>query len=209
MIKILIVDDHAVVRIGIQQFLASTEDLAITAEAATGEEGLARALQGNIDLVILDLTLPDMNGLEVLKRIRRKNETLPILIFSMLPEEDFTLPALTAGASGYLSKESSPDQILTAIRTVVSGTRYVSPLTTEKLLSGMISAGQPVLHDTLSWRETEVLLLLSKGISLTNIGKQLHLSVKTVSTYRGRVLGKLALASNAEITRYVIQHKLG
>ena len=100
MIRILIVDDHAVVRIGIQQFLASTDDLAITAEAETGEKGLARALQGDIDLVVLDLTLPDINGLEVLKRIRRKNETRPVLIFSMLPEEDFTLPSLASGTSG-------------------------------------------------------------------------------------------------------------
>ena len=207
--KILSVDDHAVVRIGIRQFLADTEDLEVTQEAASGEEGLALALQDKVDLVVLDLTLPDINGLEVLKRIRRKNETLPVLIFSMLPEEDFALPSLTAGASGYLSKDSPPDQILTAIRTVAAGTRYVSPFLTEKLLSGSVSTGHQLLHDALSWREMEVLLHLSKGISLTNIGKQLHLSVKTVSTYRSRILEKLAMASNAELTRYVLQHKLG
>ncbi len=209
MIKILIVDDHAVVRIGIRQFLAGTEDVGITAEAATGEEGLAAAVEGDFDAVVLDLTLPDMNGLEVLKRLRRKKQTLPVLIFSMLPEEDFALPALTAGASGYLSKDSPPDQILTAIRTVAGGTRYVSPFLAEKLLSGTMSTGHQAPHDTLSWREMEVLLLLSKGISLTNIGKQLHLSVKTVSTYRGRILEKLDLASNAELTRYVLEYKLG
>lgn len=209
MIKVLIVDDHAVVRSGIEQFLAATEDVAVTAEAANGEEGLAAALQGDFDVVVLDLTLPDMNGLEVLKRIRRKKQALPVLIFSMLPEEDLTMSALAAGASGYLSKDSPPDQILTAIRTVAGGLRYVSPFLAEKLLSGNLIAGQQSLHDALSWREMEVLLLLSKGVSLTNIGKQLHLSVKTVSTYRARILGKLGLSSNAELTRYVLEHKLG
>lgn len=209
MIKVLIVDDHAVVRSGIEQFLAATEDVAVTAEAANGEEGLAAALQGDFDVIVLDLTLPDMNGLEVLKRIRRKKQALPVLIFSMLPEEDLTMSALAAGASGYLSKDSPPDQILTAIRTVAGGLRYVSPFLAEKLLSGNLIAGQQSLHDALSWREMEVLLLLSKGVSLTNIGKQLHLSVKTVSTYRARILGKLGLSSNAELTRYVLEHKLG
>jgi two-component system, NarL family, invasion response regulator UvrY len=123
----------------------------------------------------------------------------------MLPEEDFTLPALAAGASGYLSKDSPPDQILMAIRTVAAGMRYVSPFLTEQLLSGAVVTP----HDALSRREMETLVLLSKGMSLTNIGKQLFLSVKTISTYRMRLLEKLALKSNAELTRYVIQHKLG
>ena len=209
MIKILIVDDHAVVRIGIRQFLADTNEAVITKEAASGEEGLACALCDDFDVVVLDLTLPDINGLEVLKRIRAQKPKLPVLIFSMLPEEDFTLPALAAGASGYLSKDSPPDQILIAIRTVAAGMRYVSPFLTEQLLSGAVVTPHPMPHDTLSRREMETLVLLSKGMSLTNIGKQLFLSVKTISTYRMRLLEKLALKSNAELTRYVIQHKLG
>ena len=209
MIKILIVDDHAVVRIGIRQFLADTNEAVITKEAASGEEGLACALCDDFDVVVLDLTLPDINGLEVLKRIRAQKPKLPVLIFSMLPEEDFTLPALAAGASGYLSKDSHPDQILMAIRTVAAGMRYVSPFLTEQLLSGAVVTPHPMPHDALSRREMETLVLLSKGMSLTNIGKQLFLSVKTISTYRMRLLEKLALKSNAELTRYVIQHKLG
>jgi DNA-binding NarL/FixJ family response regulator len=209
MTNILIVDDHSVVRSGIRQFLAGTPDLAVTAEAANGQDGLMLALQGNFDAVVLDVTLPDINGLEVLKRIRRKKPNLPVLIFSMLAEDDFAIPALGSGASGYLSKDSAPEDILLAIRTVAGGTRYVSSSLAEKLLSGSIATGQALAHDALSWREMEVLLLLSKGVSLTNIGKQLHLSVKTVSTYRARILEKLSLASNAELTRYVLEHKLG
>ena len=209
MINILIVDDHSVVRSGIRQFLAGTEDLAVTAEAANGQDGLDLAQKGDFGVVVLDVTLPDINGLEVLKRIRRKKPNLPVLIFSMLAEDDFAIPALENGASGYLSKDSSPEDILSAIRTVAGGTRYVSPFLAEKLLSGNVATGQQVLHDALSWREMEVLLQLSKGVSLTNIGKQLHLSVKTVSTYRARILDKLSLASNAELTRYVLEQKLG
>lgn len=209
MIKILIVDDHAVVRSGIRQFLSETDDVAVIAEASNGEEGLALALKGGFDVVVLDVTLPDMNGLEVLKRIRRKNPDLPVLMFSMLAEADFAIPALGAGASGYLSKDSAPEQILSAIRTVAGGNRYVSPFLAEKLLAGSLVIAPLSFHDTLSWREMEVLLLLSKGAPLTNIGTQLHLSVKTVSTYRARILKKLGVESNAQLTRYVLEHKLG
>ncbi len=209
MIKILIVDDHAVVRSGIRQFLSSTNDVEVIEEAESGEQALALALQGNFDVIVLDINLPDMNGLEVLRRIRRKKQKQPVLIFSMLEEEAYAMPALSAGASGYLSKDSSPDQILMAIRTVASGGRYVSSFLAEKLLAGSVPQGQQVLHDKLSWREMEVLLLLSKGIALTALGAQLHLSVKTVSTYRARILKKLNVSSNAELTRYVLHHKLG
>ena len=209
MINILIVDDHAVVRSGIRQFLAGTDDLEVVAEAESGEAGLALVLQGNFDVIVLDVTLPDMNGLEVLKRIRRKKPKQPVLIFSMLAEDDFAIPALEVGASGYLSKDSAPDQILMAIRMVAGGGRYVSSSLAEKLLAGTVNKGQQASHDTLSWREMEVLLMLSRGVPLTGIGKQLHLSVKTVSTYRARILKKLGEESNAGLTRYVLEHKLG
>ena len=209
MISVLIVDDHAVVRSGIRQFLSGTPDVEVIAEAESGEQGLAQALQADFGVIVLDINLPDMNGLEVLRRIRRKKPKQPVLIFSMLEENDFAMPALGAGASGYLSKDSSPDQILMAIRTVAAGGRYVSSFLAEKLLAGNVSKGQQVLHDTLSWREMEVLLLLSKGVALKTLGTQLHLSVKTVSTYRARILKKLNASSNAELTRYVLLHKLG
>jgi DNA-binding NarL/FixJ family response regulator len=205
----MIVDDHAVVRGGLRQFLANTDDLEIVAEAATGCDALALIPGGDWDLVLLDLSLPDLNGLEVLKRIKRMHPNLPVLIFSMFSEAEFAIPALDAGAAGYLNKDSPPYQILAAIRTVVDGTRYVSPTLAEQLLSGVTSSSKKSPHETLSQREMEVLLLLSKGVTLTGIGDTIHISVKTVSTYRTRILQKLGVQSNAELTRYVLLHKLG
>lgn len=207
--RILIVDDHAVVRFGLRQFLADTEDLRIEAEADTGAAALELLASDDWDLVLLDMALPDLNGLEVLKRIKRLRPHVPVLIFSMYSEADFAVSALDTGASGYLNKDSPPHQILTAIRTVVGGARYLSPTLAEKLLSGVSSLGQKAPHETLSRREAEVMLQLSKGVSLTRIGESLCVSVKTVSTYRSRVLEKLGVNSNAELTRYVLEHKLG
>jgi two-component system, NarL family, invasion response regulator UvrY len=209
MLRIVIVDDHAVVRSGLRQFLATTEGFEVAAEAATGSEVLELVSSIDADVVLLDITLPDINGLEVLKRIKRIRSGLPVLIFSMFAEDEFALPALHAGASGYLNKDSPPAQILTAIRTVVGGGRYVSPALAERLIDGTIGAARRLPHETLSPREMAVLLLLSQGISLTRIGEQLNLSVKTISTYRSRILDKLDVQSNAEITRYVLQHNLG
>lgn len=209
MATVLIVDDHAVVRCGLRQFLADTEDLAITAEAASGQEAIALVQTGEWSLVLLDIALPDLSGLEVLKQIKRLRPNLPVLIFSMFSEDEFAMPSLEAGASGYLNKDSPPNQILTAIRTAVTGSRYVSPTLAEKLLAGVAPTGRKMAHEALSRREAEVLLMLSKGTSLTRIGEMLQVSVKTVSTYRTRIVEKLGLQSNAELTRYVIEHRLG
>ncbi len=209
MATVLIVDDHAVVRGGLRQFLAGTDDLEITAEAASGAEAVDLVKNGEWSLVLLDIALPDLSGLEVLKRIKRLQPGLPVLIFSMFSEDEFAIPSLEAGASGYLNKDSPPSQILGAIRTVVEGARYISPTLAEKRLAGVVPAGRKLAHETLSPRETEVLLMLSKGTSLTRIGERLHLSVKTVSTYRSRILEKLGVQSNAELTRYVIENRLG
>lgn len=207
--RILIVDDHVVVRCGLRQFLANTEDLEIAAEASSGMEALGLLHQGDWDLVLLDMSLPDLNGIELLKRIKRARPELPVLIFSMFSEAEFALPALDAGASGYLNKDSPPQQILVAIRTVIAGTRYVSPALTEQLLSGLTSPSQRPPHEALSKREMEVLLLLSKGVTLTRIAESLFVSVKTISTYRARILEKFGMQSNAELTRYVLENKLG
>jgi len=209
MATVLIVDDHAVVRGGLRQFLAGTDDLKITAEAATGAEAVDLVKGGEWSLVLLDIALPDLSGLEVLKHIKRLRPDLPVLIFSMFSEDEFAIPSLEAGASGYLNKDSPPSQILGAIRTVVDGARYISPTLAEKLLAGVAPAGRKLAHEALSPRETEVLLMLSKGTTLTRIGDSLHLSVKTVSTYRSRILEKLGVQSNAELTRYVIENRLG
>lgn len=209
MVSVVIVDDHAVVRSGLRQFFTATDDFEVAAEAATGGELLDLVGSTEADVVLLDITLPDMNGLEVLKRIKQVRPGLPVLIFSMFAEDEFAMPALHAGASGYLNKDSPPAQILTALRTVVGGGRYISPTLAERLIDGTISGTQRLPHETLSPREMSVMLLLSKGVSLTRIGEQLHLSVKTISTYRARILEKLDMQSNAEITRYVLEHKLG
>ena len=208
MVRVVIVDDHAVVRSGLRQFLVATDDFEVAAEAAAGGELLALVGSVEADVVLLDITLPDMNGLEVLKRIKLVRPGLPVLIFSMFAEDEFAMPALHAGASGYLNKDSPPAQILAAIRTVVAGGRYISPALAERLIDGTISGTRRLPHESLSPREMSVMLLLSKGVSLTRIGEQLHLSVKTISTYRSRILEKLGMQSNAEITRYVLEHKL-
>jgi DNA-binding NarL/FixJ family response regulator len=207
--RILIVDDHAVVRFGLRQFLEGTDDLVIAGEAESGMEALALVNSATWDLVLLDMALPDLNGFEVLKRIKRRHPGLPVLMFSMFSEAEFAIPALDAGASGYLNKDSPPQQILTEIRTVTGGARYVSPGLAEKLLAGVTSFGQRSPHELLSQREMEVMLLLSKGVTLTKIGEALCVSVKTVSTYRTRILAKIGVQSNAELTRYVMEHKLG
>ncbi len=208
MIKVFIVDDHAVVRSGLRQFLASTDDMTIAAEASTGADVLARIDNEGCDLLLLDINLPDLNGLEVLKQVKRRQPDLPVVIFSMFSEDEFALEALRAGASGYLNKDSPPGQILAALRTVAAGSRFLSPELAEKLLAGTGCESKKLPHETLSDREMEVMLMLSCGVSLTHIGEKLHLSVKTISTYRARILEKLGMKSNADVTRYVLEHRL-
>ena len=208
MAKILIVDDHAVVRSGLRHFLAGSSHCSAVEEASNGTEALALVLAARWDLILLDLWLPDMNGLEVLKRIKHEQPALPVLIFSMHVEDDYAVAALEAGAAGFLPKDSPPEEILDAVRRACGGNRYLSPRLAEKLLTGSAIRAKKLPHDTLSTRETEVMRLLSQGVSLTQIGERLHLSPKTISTYRTRILEKLNVDSNAELTRYVLLHKL-
>ena len=206
--KILIVDDHAVVCSGLRQFLSNTHDCQVAGEAHTGADALAQIAAEPWDLVLLDIGLPDINGVEVLRRIRRQWPELPVLIFSMHAEDEYAIAALQAGATGYLPKDSAPEEILEAIRRATSGGKYVSPHLAEKLLSGMLLNGRQLPHESLSDRESEVMRLLSRGRSLTHIAECLHLSPKTITTYRARILEKLGINSNAELTRYVVEHKL-
>lgn len=208
MIRILIADDHAVVRGGLRQFLANAADCRIEGEAASGHEVLARIDAEPWDLLMLDLGLPDIDGLEVLKRVKRKKPSLPVLIFSMFAEDEHALGSLEAGAAGYLPKDSAPAEILDAIRRTARGERYLSSQLAEELLAGTVRLGARPLHDTLSAREFSVMQFLSQGLPLTVIAQSLHLSPKTVSTYRIRILEKLCLSNNAELTRYVVEHKL-
>jgi two-component system invasion response regulator UvrY len=211
MLKILIADDHAVVRSGLRQFLSGVDDCCIAGEAATGHEALALVKAEHWDLLLLDLGLPDLDGLEVLRRVKREHPALPVLIFSMFAEDDYALPALEAGAAGYLPKDSDPQEVLNAIHRAGRDERYLSPYLTQRLLAGSLDSmgklSRPP-HAALSEREFAVMQRLSQGMTLIAIGEELSLSPKTVSTYRSRVMEKLGLCCNAELTRYVLEHKL-
>lgn len=208
MVRILIVDDHAVVGGGLKQFLGSVGGFVVDGEARTGKEGRAMIDRESWDLLLLDIGLPDINGIEFLKHIKRDHPALPVLVFSMYAEDDYAMTALEAGAVGYLPKDSAPDEILAAIRRASSGERYLSPMLAEKLLNGTVPLARKLPHDALSPREFKVMQMLGQGVALTEIAEQLHLSPKTVSTYRARVLEKLGLRHNVDITRYVLTHGL-
>lgn len=208
MIRILIADDHAVVRQGLKQFLAETPDLMIAGEAQNAWETLAKVRDQEWDLVMLDISMPGQNGLEVLREIKRGKPALPILIFSMFSEDEYAMASLKAGASGYLTKESAPVQIIEAIRVVAQGGKYVSPALVNQLLSRTEQPRERLPHELLSKREFDILLLISRGEPLTQIGERLHLSVKTISTYRARIVEKMGCSTNAELTRYVVKHHL-
>lgn len=209
MTKILIVDDHAIVGGGLKQFLSNIGGFEVAGQARTGKEALAMVNAEPWDLLLLDIGLPDMNGIEVLKLIKRDKPRLPVLVFSMYAEDDYAMAALEAGAVGYLPKDSVPEEILAAIRRASSGERYLSPMLADKLLNGSMCQAKKLPHDTLSGRELDVMRMLSQGAALTEIAERLHLSPKTVSTYRARVLEKLGISNNSDITRYVLKNKLG
>lgn len=208
MIRILIVDDHMVVREGLRGFFADTPDLWITGEASNAREALSQIGAGEWDLVLLDISMPDQNGLITLKQIKRLRPDLPVLIFSMLSEKEHAIRSLEAGASGFVTKDSTPEQIREAIRRAVRGGRYVSPEMAERLLTQTLPQRSKLPHERLTARELETMLRIARGQALTQIGRELHLSVKTISTHRARVLQKMELATNADLTRYVISHGL-
>jgi two-component system, NarL family, invasion response regulator UvrY len=207
-IRILIVDDHMVVREGLRGFFADTPDLWITGEASNAREALSQIGAGEWDLVLLDISMPDQNGLITLKQIKRLRPDLPVLIFSMLSEKEHAIRSLEAGASGFVTKDSTPEQIREAIRRAVRGGRYVSPEMAERLLTQTLPQRSKLPHERLTARELEMMLRIARGQALTQIGRELHLSVKTISTHRARVLQKMELATNADLTRYVISHGL-
>lgn len=208
MIRVLVADDHAVVREGIKRIITEAGDLTVAGEAANGSELLARVTNGAWDLVVMDLAMPGMAGLEVLRDLRRFRPRLPILVLSMYPEEQYGLRALQAGASGYLNKGCPPDTLLAAIRTLLSGKRYFSEDLGQRLALHVDEVSLKPAHDTLSNREFQVLRMLGSGSTVSEIARELSLSVKTVSTFRRRVLEKLGLRHNADLTRYAIKHGL-
>lgn len=205
MIRVLIADDHAVVRHGLKQILQDTSDMIVAGEAVNGQEVLEKVRAEEWDVLILDMSMPISNGLDVLKELGQFWPKLPVLVLSMHSEDQFALRVLKAGASGYLTKDSAPDELVKAIRQVVSGRKYVSPTFAEKLAE--LGEGK-LPHEVLSDREFQVLRLFAAGMSGNEVAAELSLSAKTISTYRVRLLKKMNLATTAELVHYAIQKHL-
>jgi len=208
MIKILIADDHAVVRRGLKQILAEEPNMAVFGEACNAQEVLKNVREQNWDIVILDITMPDRSGLEVLKELKNIRPKLPVLILSIHPEEQYAVRVLKAGAAGYMTKESAPEELVKAVRKVIRGSKYISPSLVEKLAFDLETDSEKPLHETLSDREYQVMCMIASGKTVKEIAKKLYLSVKTISTHRARILGKMKMKTNAELTHYAIKNRL-
>ena len=208
MLRILIADDHAIVRQGLKQIVTETRDMSVAGEASNGQELLNKIKEGEYDVVVLDITMPVRNGMDVLRQLRSEKPRLPVLMLSIHPEEQYALRALRAGASGYLTKESAPDELVVAIRKVSSGGKYVSASLAEKLAFELEVGREQALHETLSDREYQVLCMIASGKTIMEIAQELSLSEKTISTYRSRILEKMKMKNNAELTHYAIKNQL-
>jgi DNA-binding NarL/FixJ family response regulator len=208
MVRVLIADDHAVVRAGLRQFLEEDPGIGEIGEASTGREALEALRAGRWDLLILDINMPDRSGLDILSHIRAAGFATRVLVMSGLPERQYALNVLRAGARGYLSKDGAPEELLKAVRAILDGRRYVSPALAEMLVSELDQDVEKPLHARLSEREFQVLCKLAAGRAVSDIAGELCLSVKTVSTYRTRVLEKMHLQTNADLTTYALRNGL-
>ena len=208
MIKILIADDHPIVRKGLREIIEETPGMKVIDEASNGQEVLEKVSRKNFDVVLLDISMPGRSGLDILRDIKRQKPKLVVLVLSMHPEEQYAVQALKEGASGYLTKKSAPDELLTALRKVSSGGKYVSSSLAEKLAYALEKNGEKPLHETLSVREYEVMCLIASGKTVTEIARELFLSSKTISTYRARILEKMRMKNNAQLVRYAIKNRL-
>ena len=208
MIRLAIVDDHQIVRAGFREMLAEELDLSFAFEAASGEEALEKLREAPCDLILLDISLPGLSGVDVLRAVRQRHEGLRVLVLSGFPEERYAVAMLRHGADGYLCKDCEREELLRAIRAVAQGRRYVSPRTAELLADELTGVAHGLPHEQLSERELQVFLRLASGESVSEIAAALSLSIKTVSTYRSRLLEKLEIASNAELAAYAIRHGL-
>lgn len=206
--KILIVDDHPIVRDGLKQILGQSADLVVSGEAGNADEALALVRDSDFDLVVLDITLPGRTGIDLLRDLRRERPTLPVLMLSIHPEDELGIRAVKAGASGFLSKECASDDLVRAIQLIVSGNKYISRALADRLIEEIQRDTNRPPHEQLSDREYEVMSLIATGSSMKEVAAALSLSKSTVSTYRARILDKLNVKSNAEITRYAIHHGL-
>jgi len=208
MIKVLIADDHAVVRQGLKRILQDAHDMVVAGEAVNGQEVLKKARAEAWDVVILDISMPGHSGLDILKELEHERPKLPVLVLSVHSEDQYAMRVLRAGASGYMTKDSAPGELVNAVRKVASGGRYVSPLLAEKLAFEIGPGSNKLPHETLSDREFQVLRMIATGKAVGEIATELSLSPKTISTYRARLLQKMNLTTNAELIHYAIRNHL-
>ncbi|WP_128000158.1 response regulator [Piscinibacter defluvii] len=208
MIRVAIVDDHAIVRTGLRQFFSEQVDLRVVGEAASAREALDLLRAQDIDVMVLDLSMPGQGGVDALAAIKARAPQLPVLILSGFPEAQYATTLLRQGASGYLNKECDPEEIVKAIRTLALGRRYITPAVAELLADTLNPGAEKLPHELLSERELQVFLHLARGATVGQLAEALSLSVKTVSTYRSRVLEKMKLASNSELTYYAVKNGL-
>ena len=208
MIRVLIADDHAILRRGLEEILVREIEGVVCGEAENAQQVFAQVQNHSWDLVILDLSMPGRSGLDVLRDLKRTRPKVPVLMLSMHPEDQYGKRVLRAGASGYMNKESAPEELIKAIRKVLAGGRYVSAALAEKLALDLFAESEQPLHERLSDRELEVLRMMGSGRTISQIGEELHLSVTTVSTYRARILEKMNMTTTAELMHYAFRSQL-
>ena len=207
-IRVFIADDHAIVREGLKQILAESPDIIVAGEAENGTDAVRTFRKSKCKVVLLDISLPDKSGIEVLKQIKKESPELAVLMLSMHREDQYAIRSLKAGAAGYLTKQSAPRELVTAIRQVAAGQKYVSAALAQELAANVADDHETALHDTLSDREYQTLTMIASGMAVSDIARELSLSVKTVSEYRARLLVKMKLKNSAELTHYAIRNQL-
>ncbi len=207
-IRVFVIDDHAIVREGVKQILAETSDMICTGDADNGHEAIRLARKGEFDILLLDLSMPERGGIEILKQIRKEAPEIKVLVLSMHKEDQYAVRTLKAGASGYLNKQSAPDELVVAIREVLVGRKYISKELAQALAEQITGDHQAAPHEILSDREYQTLTMIASGKCVSDIGKELNLSVKTISMYRSRLLQKMKLKNNAELMYYAMKNKL-
>ena len=207
-INVIIVDDHIILRAGLKQVLSETGDIQVIAEAGTAHEAIQHCRLLDVDVLLLDISLPDRSGIEALTWIKKERPETAVLILSMHKEDQYAMHALKAGAAGYLCKQSAADELVNALYVVAAGKKYISPTVVDILAKQVTGEGEKALHERLSKREYQTLIMITSGLSVSQIAKKLSLSAKTVSMYRARLLEKMQIKHNAELTHYAIKHHL-
>jgi DNA-binding NarL/FixJ family response regulator len=208
MIKILLADDHPIIIKGLKQIIEEEDDMKVTGEAKNGNEALDLMRKNDYDIAILDITMPKKTGVEVIEEMKYLKKKIPVLVLSVHPEDQFAMRVLKTGAKGYMTKESAPENIVDAIKKIINGGKYISPTLAEKILSDINSDRDEAPHETLSNREFQIIVMIASGKTLKEIAEELNLNIKTISTYRQRILEKMNMTSNSELTRYVLDNRL-